>query len=263
MICGSCASPLMKLPVGPGTAAVDASDALSEATRACRDISTIKAEISVTGSVGGRGLRARLLAGLAAPSSARLEALAPFGQPVFVLVARDNETTLLLPRDRRVLEHGRADEALDAVAGVPIDAKDLRIALTGCTAAPRAQEARQLGDDWRIVPDASGDVYLHRDARGAPWRIVAAQHSGAGGQSWRAEYRDFQQGSPADGLPKTVRLTSLDAKRFDLRLAISQVELNVPLGVEVFTVQIPQGTQPISIEELRQSGPLANPSSGK
>ena len=70
-------------------------------------------------------------------------------------------------------------------------------------------------------------------------------------------------GPPADGLPKTVRLTSLDAKRFDLRLAMSQVELNVPLGVEVFTVQIPQGTQPISIEELRRSGPLANPSSAK
>jgi hypothetical protein len=253
----------MKLPVGPGTAAVDGSDALREATDACRDISTITAEIAVSGSVAGRGLRARLLAGLAAPSSARLEAVAPFGQPIFFFVARDGEATLLLPRDRRVLEHGRADDVLDAVAGVPMDATDLRIALTGCATEPRANESRQVGDDWRIVPDRSGDVYLHRDDHAARWRIVAAEHRGAGARSWRAEYRDFQQGPPATGLPKTVRLSSLDGKRFDLRLALSQVELNQPLGADVFTVPIPAGTQPITEEELRQSGPLASPSGGK
>jgi hypothetical protein len=213
----------------------------------------------VSGSVGGRGLRARLLAGLAAPASARLEALAPFGQPVFVFVARNNEATLLLPRDRRVLEHGRADEVLDAVAGVPIDATDLRIALTGCATESRAQDARQLGDDWRVVPDAGGDVYLHRAAAPAStWRIVAALHRGPGAQSWRAEYGGFSQGPPAGGLPGTVRLTSLDGKRFDLRLALSQVEINPPLGVEAFAVQIPPGTHPINVDELRQSGPLAS-----
>ena len=217
LFCGSCAPALMKLPVGPGTAATDASEALREATSACRDISTITAEISVSGSVGGRGLRARLLAGLAAPASARLEALAPFGQPVFVFVARNDEATLLLPRDRRVLEHGRADEVLDAVAGVPIDATDLRIALTGCAAEPRAQEARQLGDDWRIVPDAGGDVYLHRAARTATWRIVAALHRETGARNRGApNIGGFQQGPASRRPARTVRLTSLDGKRFDL-----------------------------------------------
>jgi len=261
--CGSCAAPLMKLPPGPGTTSVDASEALREATNACRDISTITAEISVNGSVGGRSLRARLHAGLTAPSSARLEAVAPFGQPVFILVTRNDETTLLLPRDRRVLEHGRAAEVLDAVAGVPIDATDLRLALTGCPAQARAQDAKQLDEDWRIMPDGDGSLYLHRDARTAPWRLVAAEHRPAGAPAWRAEYRDFQQGPPAAGLPKSVRLTSLDGKRFDLRLGLSQVELNPSLGADAFAVQIPPGTRPIDYEELRQSGPLASPSGGK
>jgi hypothetical protein len=252
----------MKLPAGPGTPATDATGALREATDACRDISTITAEISVSGSVGGRRLRARLLAGLAAPSSARLEALGPLG-PVFIFAARNDEATLLLPRDRRVLEHGRSDEVLDAVAGVPIDAVDLRIALTGCAAEPRVQEAEQLGEDWRIVPDRSGAVYLHRDARTAPWRIVAVRHGGSGASAWRAEYSDFRQGRLASGLPATVRLTSLDGNRFDLRLELSQVELNRALGPDVFTVQIPPGSQPITGEELRRSGPLASPSGGK
>jgi len=137
--------------------------------------------------------------------------------------------------------------------------------LTGCTTEPRAAEARQLGDDWRVVPDAGGDVYLHRAARASAWRIVAALHRGAGAQSWRAEYGGFQQDSPAGGggLPKTVRLTSLDGRRFDLRLGLSQVEINPPLGAEAFVVQIPPGTQPIDVEELRRSGPLASPPGGK
>jgi hypothetical protein len=253
----------MKLPTGPGLPAADATDALREATRACRAVSSITAEIAVTGSVGGHRLRARLLAGLAAPASARLEAVAPFGQPVFIFVARNNEATLLLPRDRRVLEHGRPDAVLEAVAGVPLDAADLRTALTGCAVAPRASDAKQLGEDWRVVPDGSSDVYVHRDSPTAPWRVVAAVHRGSGATSWRSEYRDFQTGGPPDGLPATVRLTSIDRKQFDLRLAMSQVELNVALDADVFRVQMPPGTEPITIDELKRSGPLSNTSSGQ
>ena len=59
--------------------------------------------------------------GVAAPASARLEAVAPFGPPLFIFAATDDDATLLLPRDERVLEHGRPAEVLDAVAGVPLE----------------------------------------------------------------------------------------------------------------------------------------------
>ena len=249
----------MKLPVSGGVRAADAAEALREASRACQAVSSITAEIAVSGSVGGHRLRARLLAGLAAPASARLEAVAPFGQPLFIFVARDNDATLLLPRDRRVVEHGRPDAVLEAVAGVPLDAADLRIALTGCAVAPRAGEATQIGEEWRVMPDGSSDVYLHREARTAPWRIVAAVRRGSGTTSWRVEYRDFHTRGPIAGLPAAVRLTSLDRQQFDLRLALSQVEVNVALDADVFRIQIPPGTEPITIEELRRSGPLASP----
>jgi hypothetical protein len=253
----ACAPALMKLPPGPGSAASDGADALRAASAACRTITTITANIAVSGSVGGRGLRVRMLAGLAAPSSVRLEALAPFGQPVFVFVSRENDSTLLLPRDRRVLQHQPADETLGAVAGVPIDAADLRVALTGCVAEPRTDEVRQLGDDWRIVPDRSSSVYLHRENRSAPWRVVAAEHERGGSPSWRAEFHDAQPGL-ASAVPKSVRLSSRDERGFDLRLVLSDVEINTSLGPEVFTVPIPAGTEPITLEELRQSGPLSS-----
>ena len=257
LLCASCAPRAIPLPGGAGTPATDAADVLASATRACRAVSTISAEIGVSGSAGGRRLRVRLLAGLGAPSNLRLEAVAPFGQPVFILVARDEDATLFLPRDGRVLEHGRPGEVIDALAGVPLDPASLRIALTGCTAQTSAGDATQFGDDWRRIPDGDGDVYFHRENRTAPWRVVAAVHRAAGGGTWRAEYRDFLRGASADGLPGTVRLSGGDGKGFDLRLSLSQIEINAPFGADVFTVKVPAGTRAITLDELRRSGPLA------
>ena len=221
---------------------------------ACRAVSTFTSEISFGGSVGGRRVRGRLLAGLAVPASARLEAVAPFGQPLFFFVARDEETTLLLPQDNRVIEHGASADVLDAVAGVPLGAADLRIALTACTTASNSSSARQLGDNWRVVSDGPGEIYLHRDAH-APWRLVAAVRRVAGHATWRAEYRDF-----VEGLPRTVRLASVDEARFDLRLTLSQVAINEPLDAAAFTLRIPAGAVPITLDELKRSGPLGTPS---
>ena len=247
----------MRLPPPGGGPTADATDAVRDATAACRAVSSITAEVAVRGSVGGNGLRARLLAGLASPSSARLEAAAPFGQPVFIFVARNNDATLLLPRDGRILEHGQPAAVLEAVAGVPLDAADLRGALTGCASTPRPNAAMQPADEWRIVPDGPGEVYLRRDARAGRWQIVAAVHRGAGASGWRAEYRDFQPDGAAAGLPRAVRLVSEDGKRFDLRLTLSQVEINVPLDADAFRVQAPPRTEPITLDELKRSGPLS------
>jgi len=256
LICASCAPPLMKLPSGVGTPAPNP-DAFIQATAACRATSTITAEIGLAGSVAGRRLRAPLLAGLAAPDSARLEAIAPFGQPLFIFVARNGEATLLLPRDDRVLEGGRPEAVLEALAAVPLDASGLRETLTGCASSLDSGTARELGADWRVVADTGRDVYLHRESPGGPWRLVAAVHRQPGRPIWRAEYRDFQNG-PSKSLPRSVRLKTINTGRFDLRLTLSQVEVNMPLGSEVFEVRVPPSARPITLDELRDSGPLGS-----
>lgn len=254
LLCAACgAPPLMKLPAGPGAAAADAADALAMATASCRAVRTLTAEVAVSGSAGGHRVRARLLAGVAAPASARLEAAAPFGPPAFILVATGDDATLVLPRENRVLEHGRPDTVLEAVAGVPLGAADLYVTLTGCAPALPRVQGRQIGE-WRVITAASGPVdaaewYVQRDPRAMAWRLVAAVHGSAGG--WRAEYGDFQ-----DGLPRSVRLVSDDGKRFDLRLGLSQVETNVTLDAEAFKVQIPRTSEPITIQELRRASPF-------
>jgi len=251
-VCTSCGAPLLKLPSGPGTPAADAAAVIAAATSACRAVNTITLEMSVHGTAAGHRLRGRLTAGLAKPSSARLEAVAPFGQPVFVFVATGDDASLLLPRDKRVLEHGKPADVLEAVSGVPLDAAGLRALVTGCANAPDAAATVASGDMWRIAPDGADTVYFHRTSTGStegPWRLVATIRRGD--PVWRAEYSMFEH-----NLPRVVRIVSQPAGRFDLQLDLSQVDVNVPLGPDAFRLQQVQAADPITLDEIRRSGPL-------
>jgi hypothetical protein len=253
LLAGACGAPLMKLPAGGGTPATDAAAVIAQATAACRAVNTITLEMSVRGSAGGHRLRGRLTAGLAKPSSARLEAVAPFGQPLFVFVATGGDASLLLPRDRRVLEHGMPADVLEAVSGVPLDASGLRALVTGCANAPDSADAIAIGDTWRVAPDGADNVYFTRPSTGSgqaaasPWRLVATVRRNA----WRADYSMFE-----NNLPRLVHIVSLPAGRFDLLLDLSQVEVNVTLGPEAFRLPPTAAIEPISLDELRRSGPL-------
>ena len=214
-------------------------------------------EIGVSGSVGGRRLRARLIAGLEAPASARLEAFA-LGQQIFIVAARAGDATLLLTRENRILEHGRTDEILEAVAGIPLDAADLRTTLVGCprgstSAGPGSgggtvsSTSRRIGDDWRVLDHGPSELYFHRESRQAPWRLVASVRRDPGRPAWRVEYRKFE-----NNLPQAIHMISIDSSRFDLRLELSQVELNTRLPSAAFDVRVPPSADPITIQELRR-----------
>jgi hypothetical protein len=250
----ACAPALVTLPSGAGVplSAADADAALDQATASCRDIRTLTAEIAVSGRVAGQRVRLRLTAGVETPDSVRLEAAAPFGAPIFIFVAADHDATLLLPRDRRVVEHGRPDAVLDAATGVPLDAADLPPILTGCLAPRRVGNARavQLGDRWRRIADDAQETYLARDSGAGSWRVAAAVR-----RTWRVDYVDRQR-----DLPHTIRLTSLAdgesaGAAFNLELVLSQIETNVPLEADVFRVKIPADAVPISLDALRRARP--------
>ena len=246
----------MKLPSGPVAPAPDAPQVLAEASKGCRGIRSLSAEVRVAGKVNGERLRGKLLVGVAAPASARIEATAPFGAPVFILVANHNDATLYIPRDDRVLEHGHTDQVVEALTGVPLSAEELLPALTACWAVDAVvRTAEQRGPDWRVIavlPDHM--LTLHRDSAAAPWRIVSVlrnlEHSG---RRWVAEYRDV-----ANDLPRSIKIVSADAEShgtYDLTLSLSQVALNESLGPEVFRVDIPRSAHPMTLDELQRARP--------
>jgi hypothetical protein len=102
------------------------------------------------------------------------------------------------------------------------------------------------------VPNGQDELYLHRDPPAAPWRVLAVVHRDPGHPEWRAEYRGFE-----GKVARAIRFVSSEPGRFDLRLTLAQVELNPKLDAAAFEVTVPASAEPITIEELRQSGPLA------
>jgi hypothetical protein len=263
VVASACGPALMKLPTGAAlpVSSADATMALAEATSGCAAVRTMTAEIAVRGGVAGRRVRGRLLAGVERPSSVRLEAVAPFGPPVFIFTARGDDASLLLPRDDRVLEHGQPAGLLDAVAGIPLGSDDLASTLTGCVPSGinLSANAKGFGDSWLVLEDPAGDeMYLRREAARSPWQLAATVRRGGGAAGrWRAEY-DERQGN----IPRSIRLISVDAdgrtgRAFDLRMTLSQIERDVPLDASVFEISIPPAALPITVDELRRSGPLA------
>jgi hypothetical protein len=241
----ACAPRLARLPTGGSTPFPEYAAAYAQATELCRDVRTMRAVLGVSGRAGRR-LRANIDAGFEAPARVRLELPAP-GRPIFIFVARGESGTLLLPRDERVLRDAPPADTLEALAGVRLGPEDLRRIVAGCGILESPPSGgRAFGDDWAAIDGAGATGWLRR-IDGA-WRLVAATRD-----ALEVQYLDY-----VAGRPQTIRLRAeLDAgASTDLTIRLSQVDVNEPLEAEVFEVEIPAGTTPMTLEELRRSGPL-------
>jgi outer membrane biogenesis lipoprotein LolB len=202
----------------------------------------------MSGRAGRQRLRGRVVAGFARPASMRLEAVAPFGAPAFILVARGENATLLLPRDEpRVLRGPKPEDILGALTGVALGPADLQAILTGCVVpAPQAMAARRHANGWASIDLAGGARLYLEPARGG-WTLRAATRAG-----WQIEYPAWSA-----NFPQSVRLQSSQPDvNVDLTAALSQIETNKDLEDAAFTVNVPPGADPITLDELRDSGPL-------
>ena len=99
----ACGARRVQLPSDPGSPLPNYAEIHAEVTASCRGARTLTAELGLRGRAGGRRLSGRLRAGFERPASMRLEAVAPFGPPGFILATRGDQAVLLLPRDERVV----------------------------------------------------------------------------------------------------------------------------------------------------------------
>ena len=83
---------------------------------------------------------------------ARLEGIAPFGKPVFILVATGGRGALALPREDRVLRDAPPDQIVEALAGVRLGPDVLRTAIAGCGLAAGAPSGGQsFTNGWTSI----------------------------------------------------------------------------------------------------------------
>lgn len=247
LVAGACAPGRPALPTGAGQPFADAQAALDAARSVCRGVRTWTAELGLSGRSGRQKLRGRLIAGLA-PDALYLEAVAPFGRPIFRLAARDGRATLLLPRDGRILRDAAPAAVVEALTGVALDPDQLRALVSGCVApAPAASGGRTYPGGWLAVDLGAGaTAYLKmRDER---WRVEAGRLP-----NLTVEYRDTRS-----GLPRQLRLRSEPGavSDVDLTLDVSQIEVNVAVPDRTFVIEGGADAVPMTLDELRAAGPL-------
>lgn len=245
LLVSSCAARVPARPAGPDTPDPAAVAAFRDATRQCSGLRTLTAELRLSGRAGGERLRGTLHTGLAAPASLRVEAVAPFGQPFFILGGRDNRATLLLPRDDRVLSDAAVPDVLERLTGLALAADDLRLILSGCVGdTATAADGRAFSGGWRAVTLATDIVAYVRLVNGVP-TVVAADHG-----SWRVDYAQH-----LSGFPRQVRLRGASGD-VDMTVALQQVEVNTEIDSRAFDIVVPPTATPMTLDHLRSVVPL-------
>lgn len=242
----ACAARRFSPPADIGTSLPGFSDIFVRVTRACVGVRTFTTEIGLSGRVGAERIRGRLVAGFKEPDAMRLEGLAPFGPPVFVMVAQGGRATLLLPRDNAVVSDAAPEDVLNAMAGVALPPADLQAVLTGCvTVAARPRVGRLHAGGWASLDTDAATLYLRRE--GNEWRLHAARRDG-----WLIEYSTWRGEFPA-----TIRLRSEGAaSAVDLQATMAQHEVNVDIDGTAFQLTIPIGAEVRDLAGLRRRGPL-------
>jgi hypothetical protein len=240
----ACAARLPPRPAGDAIPDPTAVQLFSTASSHCSGLKTMTAELSLSGRAGGESLRGRVHAGLQQGGAVRLEGLAPFGAPIFILAGASEEATLLLPRDRRVLTKAKVAEVMERLTGLAIDGDDLRRMLSGCPGDLQPGDGRQWNSGWKAVT-LPGQRTAYLRERAGQWVIEAADID-----TWRVDYAEH-----LSGYPRRVRIRTADGA-VDLSARIGGLEVNVPLDAAVFSVTVPPDAAPMTLEELKSVAPL-------
>lgn len=235
-------------PRPPGTAGPDPSalEAFTRATTACRGFRSLTGELSLSGRAAGERIRGRVIAGLEAGGSVRLEGVAPFGPPVFILAGTAEQATLLLPREHRVLKDTAVAAVLERLTGLALSADDLRLMVSGCLADNAAPtEGRQWPGGWQAVTLGPDRVAYVRLQQGRPV-VVAADYG-----PWHVDYAEH-----LSGFPRVVRVRrALDATT-DVTARVGELEVNTTINPLAFTLAVPSDADPMTLDELRSVAPL-------
>jgi hypothetical protein len=244
----ACARGVPSLPGGAGTPFTDFGPAYEQATARCRQVRTFAGVLGLSGRAGDQPVRGSVDAGFAEGGRIRLEGKPPalaFGKPIFILAGRGGDATLVFPRDNRVLPGAPTKDIIEALAGVSLTADELRAAVTGCGfGIVTTASARSYPNGWAALEAGETTIWL-RNINGA-WTPAAAVRG-------PLEIRYEQVTGPYPGRIRIRTAPTGGAVAADITLRVSEVDVNIELGPEAFTVAIPDGAGPLTLDELRRS----------
>lgn len=253
-VISACAARTPPRPAGTATADPTAADAFNAATASCRGFRSVEGELALSGRAGDQRVRGRVIAGLEAGGLVRLEAPAPFGAPFFILAGRAERATLLLPRERRVLQDTPVVAVLERLTGLSLGADDLRLIVSGCLVEKAdPSEGRRWPGGWQAVTIGPERIAYVRQVQGRP--VLAAADYG----TWRVDYA-----AHAGGFPRTIRIRSSPGPRspgeggIDITARVEQLQVNTQINPLAWQIEVPSDADPMTLDDLRSIAPLGD-----
>lgn len=246
LVLSACAARAPARPAGTPGPDPTAADAFTTATAACRGFRSLTGELSLSGRAAGERIRGRVIAGLESGGSVRLEGVAPFGPPVFILAGKAERATLLLPREHRVLKDTAVSAVLERLTGLALGADDLRLMVSGCLVDQATPlDGRQWPGGWQAVTLAPDRVAYLRVTQGQPV-VVAADYG-----PWHVDYSEHRS-----GYPRVVRVRRAGDATTDVTARVGELEVNTTINPLAFTLEVPSDADPMTLDELRSVAPL-------
>ena len=139
---------------------------------------------------------------------------------------------------------------LEALAGVAIGPEDLRTIVTGCGFASGEPTRGRSFDRWL----GGRRRWRHHElAAAGGWRVAADRRDAGTG---RRAIRRLLVGPARHDSSSRIVPGWTGASVTDLTIRLSQVDINEPLDGAVFQVDVPPDATPMTLEQLRQAGPL-------
>jgi hypothetical protein len=128
---------------------------------------------------------------------------------------------------------------MDALIGIPLDARQLLSVVAGCVSRDAARSGLRYG---RLVEITTPDAQVYLEPRGSTWQVRAGDVAGV--------MVDYQRG--AGGALERIAFRSEAAPgRIALTLRVESMERNAALDPSMFEVTVPGDARTMSLDELR------------
>ena len=245
----ACAASIDQIRVPSGTPVfVSEHEAIwDDLSRPCRSVRSVDLVVMFRGYTGQRSFRrTRARAAVKRPGFLRLEGMAPFGAPAFILIATPDDATLLLPRERQVVRDASASDLLYFLSGLSLEPDDVHALLTGCVIQDGVSlSARAYGDDWVAIDLSGGATVYFRRSDVTP--VISIGTLG----DLVVEYSEHVR-----GLPRKLRIQTVDASSpTDLTIELSQVNVNIEINPEAFEASVPATFSSVAFDDFQLQSP--------
>jgi hypothetical protein len=239
----ACAAHIFRAPAGAGEPAPGGDEVWTQVAGACRALRGYQAELAIAGRVANRRIPgfagATVNAAVMSDGRIGIEAIVS-GQPAFRLGGTASEATLLLTTDRRVVR-APAAEILEALVGVRLDPARLLDVFTGCLLGGPVERAVKFPD---LLAVTAGDTTAYLAPAGSVWRLRGATFPGG-----TVDYQEV-----AGDLPRRFTIRSEHRQPpASLTIRVRDAAINPVVSDAAFVVHVPDGAQPMTMDELREA----------